>query len=61
MKSIRDINAFNMIYFPGGTLGLFAGASLISVVEVVFWIFKAFYELFANQRIKVFMANSFRQ
>ena len=35
-------NIFDMISAIGGTLGLFTGISVITLVEVVYWLFKFF-------------------
>ena len=32
-----------IIIFPGGTIGLFTGVSLMSFVEVLYWIYKVFF------------------
>ena len=38
--------------FLGGTLGLFAGMSLVSGVEILIWIFKIFQNLFFREHPK---------
>ena len=46
-------NCFNILYtyvyylISGGTIGLFTGLSLISVVELAFWIYKTIKQYFA--------------
>ena len=34
------VRLYNMLHSTGGTIGLFLGASIVSVVEAAFWIYK---------------------
>lgn len=42
-KVVRDVRATNMdkLSLIGGTLGLFTGFSVISLIELVFWVYKS--------------------
>ena len=39
------MNIFDQIAAIGGTLGLFTGISIITFVEVIYWVFRFFIEM----------------
>jgi hypothetical protein len=38
------------IIFTGGTLGLFLGMSLMTVIEILIWILKLLYKIMTSQK-----------
>ena len=44
---LASFQLFQQYLISGGTIGLFTGLSLISVVELAFWIYKTIKQYFA--------------
>ena len=40
VSHLNQIPIFYYTLFPGGTIGLFTGMSIISMIEIAYWIYK---------------------